>query len=77
MKILLVRFGSMGDIVLTTLLIRCLKQIESSEIHMVTKSKYEDLLRTSPHIDRLILMNRHLDELVGILKNEAYDLIIV
>ncbi|NNC96302.1 MAG: glycosyltransferase family 9 protein [Chitinophagales bacterium] len=52
MKILLVRFSSIGDIVLTTPVIRCLKQqIPNSEIHYLTKSAYSSMLIANPYID--------------------------
>ena len=36
LKILVIRFSSIGDIVLTTPVIRCLKQQKNCEIHYLT-----------------------------------------
>ena len=44
-KFLVVRFSSIGDIVLTTPVLRHLKQqVEDAEIHYLTKSAYKSLL---------------------------------
>ena len=52
MKILIVRFSSIGDIVLTTPVVRCLKtQIDNAEIHYATKAQYESILQNNPYID--------------------------
>ena len=40
LKILIVRFSSIGDIVLTTPIVRILKNQLKAEIHYLTKSKY-------------------------------------
>jgi|TARA_B110000090_G_scaffold95728_1_gene107881 ADP-heptose:LPS heptosyltransferase len=54
MKILILRFSSIGDIVLTTPIIRCLKlQIPEAEVHYLTKDKYTSLLKHNPYIDHL------------------------
>ncbi|MEO1624563.1 MAG: glycosyl transferase, partial [Bacteroidota bacterium] len=44
MKILIVRFSSIGDIVLTTPVARCLKTQLGAEVHFLTKEGYADLL---------------------------------
>ncbi|MEK7253399.1 MAG: hypothetical protein AAB316_01535 [Bacteroidota bacterium] len=36
-KILLIRFSSIGDILLTTPVVRCLRQQLDAEIHFLTK----------------------------------------
>ena len=41
LKILVVRFSSIGDIVLTSPIVRCLKQQLSAEVHFITKDIYE------------------------------------
>jgi len=77
MKILVVRFSSIGDIVLTTPVVRCLKtQIDNAEIHYVTKIQYQSILQDNPYIDKLFLLQESLDELIRDLKNEKYDVVI-
>ena len=55
-KFLVIRFSSIGDIVLTTPVIRCLKQqVEGSIVHFVTKQQFLPLLQANPHIDKIHL----------------------
>jgi ADP-heptose:LPS heptosyltransferase len=76
-KFLIIRLSSIGDIVLTSPLIRCLKeQVENSEIHFVTKSKYGELLLANPYINKIHFLNRHIDKLLQELKHENPDYII-
>jgi ADP-heptose:LPS heptosyltransferase len=76
-KFLIIRLSSIGDIVLTSPLIRCLKeQVENAEIHFVTKSKYGELLLANPHIDKIHFLNRHISTLLQELKHENPDYII-
>jgi ADP-heptose:LPS heptosyltransferase len=76
MKILIVRFSSIGDIVLTTPVIRCLKQQTSAEIHYLTYSRFGELLAHHPGIDRLYTISNRLDEVLPTLRKERYDLIV-
>lgn len=56
-KILLVRFSSMGDIILTTPLVRALKsKFPESSITYVTKRAYAPLLEENPFISRLVAL---------------------
>jgi ADP-heptose:LPS heptosyltransferase len=76
-KFLIIRLSSIGDIVLTSPLIRCLKeQGENAEVHYVTKSKYGELLLANPYIDKIHFLNRHIGQLLQELKNEKPDYII-
>ncbi|WP_430972471.1 glycosyltransferase family 9 protein [Sunxiuqinia rutila] len=76
-KILIIRFSSIGDIVLTSPVLRCLKtQLPESEIHFLTKKKHEDLLRANPYIDQLFLLQSNLTELTQQLQQENYDYIV-
>jgi ADP-heptose:LPS heptosyltransferase len=74
-KILLVRFSSIGDIVLTTPVIRCVKQQLGAEIHFLTKNEFSSLLRPNPYIDKLITIDKNVDEVIPDLKAEQYDFI--
>jgi ADP-heptose:LPS heptosyltransferase len=79
MKLLLIRFSSIGDIVLTTPVIRCTKQQANDgdvEIHYLTKRMYQPILRPNPYIDRLITIDNNVTEVADQLKAENYDLII-
>src|SRR5882762_9828330 len=77
MKILIVRFSSIGDIVLTTPVVRCLKtQIDDAEIHYVTKVQYQSILQNNPYIDKIFFLKESIIELMNELKKENYDVII-
>jgi len=50
-RILLIRLSSIGDIVLTTPLLRCLRQqMPDCEIHYLTKKSFFGVLEHNPHI---------------------------
>jgi heptosyltransferase-2 len=54
-KILVIRFSSLGDIILTTPVLENLKEkFPRSQIYFLTKSKYSDLLVHDPRIHTLI-----------------------
>ncbi len=77
MKILIIRFSSLGDIVLTTPIPRLLKKkFPNSEIHFITKTSYFDVYINNENIDKLIEFNDNLLEITKKLKKENYDFII-
>lgn len=77
MKILIIRFSSIGDVVLTTPVIRCCKQqLKGSEIHFVTKNSFKSTLEHNPYVDKLITFEKDFKEVLPQLKKENYDFII-
>jgi ADP-heptose:LPS heptosyltransferase len=76
MKILIIRFSSIGDIVLTTPVVRCLKHQLCAEIHYLTKKNFEKIVLTNPHIDRVFAFEKHISEVLMPLKSMNYDFII-
>lgn len=77
MKVLILRFSSIGDIVLTTPVIRALKtQLDDSLIHYAVKAEYESVLVANPYIDKMHLLKDNLGDLISELKNEKFDCII-
>ncbi|MEJ6982300.1 glycosyltransferase family 9 protein [Pedobacter sp. P351] len=77
MKILIIRFSSIGDIVLTTPVIRCLKQqVKGIEIHYLSKKAFQQILSSNPHIDKLHLLDEQLSVTIEQLKSERFDYII-
>lgn len=77
LKILIIRFSSIGDIVLTSPVIRCLKeQIQGVEIHYLTKKSFEQVLAANPHIDKLHFLENSLENCISELKKESFDYII-
>lgn len=76
-KFLIVRFSSIGDIVLTTPVVRCLRQeFPDAEIHYITKSAYKILLVNNPYIDKIYTIDREITEVLPELRREKYDFII-
>lgn len=76
LKILIIRFSSIGDIVLTTPVIRCLKLQKKAEIHYLTKSSYASILKTNPHINKVWTLEKKVVEVIPDLKKEKFDYII-
>lgn len=76
-KILVIRFSSIGDIVLTTPVVRCLKnQIQDVEIHVLVKKKFSNLYKTNPYVDKVYEYDDSLKNNIQELKLENYDYIV-
>jgi ADP-heptose:LPS heptosyltransferase len=76
-KILIIRFSSIGDIVLTTPVVRCLKeQVKNAEIHFLTKAENEPILRANPYIDQVWLYDHNFKELIPQLKSQEFHFIV-
>lgn len=77
MKILVIRFSSIGDIVLTTPVVRCLKmQLPNCEIHYATKKEYASVLAGNPYIDKFHFLEKDLSVLIQEFKTEKFDYVI-
>lgn len=77
MKFLIIRFSSIGDIVLTTPVVRCLKkQVPDVEVHFLTKNSFTSIVESNPYIDKIITLGNDWDTMIGALKAEQYDYII-
>ena len=77
MKILIIRFSSIGDIVLTTPIIRCLKQqLKDAEVHFITKKQFGGILESNPYVDKLYTIEKNISEATKDLKKENYDFVI-
>ena len=78
-KILVIRFSSIGDIVLTTSFLKSIKtKYDNPEIHFLTLEKFSSILEMQPDIDRIIELNstigiKGLIELNGYVKSSHYD----
>ncbi|NCU36756.1 glycosyltransferase family 9 protein [Candidatus Falkowbacteria bacterium] len=76
-KYLIIRLSSIGDIVLTTPVVRCLKeQGAPCRVHYLTRRAYKEVVAANPYIDRVITINDSVQEVLPELQNENYDLII-
>jgi heptosyltransferase-2 len=77
MKFLIIRFSSIGDIVLTTPVVRCLKtQLPLAEIHYLIKPKFKMVMESNPYIDKLHVLQDDWKKMIAELKEERFDYII-
>ncbi len=77
MKILILRFSSIGDIVLTTPVLRCIKsQYPAYSLHYATKAQFAGLLSNNPYISKLHLLDKDLNSMIRELKAENFDIVI-
>ncbi len=77
MKLLVIRFSSIGDIILTSPVVRCLKkQRPEAEIHFLTKLQFRDLVAHSPYVDKVHTLEDDLAEVLPALKKEGFTEII-
>ena len=78
MKVLIYRISSIGDIILTTPVLRCLrKQYPDFEIHYITRKRYADLLSSNPYISKLWLIKKSPLEIVNELKAENTTILLI
>jgi ADP-heptose:LPS heptosyltransferase len=76
-KFLVIRFSSIGDIVLTSPVVRMLKQqVENAEVHFVTKEKHACIVQSNPYIDKVHVLENSMSNLIRKLSREKYDYII-
>jgi lipopolysaccharide heptosyltransferase II len=81
-KTLIVRLSSVGDIVLSSLLIRTLhSRFPQCQIEFLVKEEYADLVRYNPHVAQTLVFPSHgsladLCRLRGSLRKAGYDLLI-
>ena len=76
-KYLVIRFSSIGDIVLTTPIVRILKQqVKEAEVHFLTKKSFLSLIQANPYIDKVFGTDGSLNDVIDLLKAEKYDGII-
>ena len=77
MKILVIRFSSIGDIVLCSPVLRLLRQrFPSAEIWFLTKRKYKSLVEFNPHLTGILSLEDSLASVRQELKQQNFDLII-
>ena len=78
-RILVIRFGALGDLVLATVLLPALRRAyPEAEIHWVTKRAWASLLAADPRLDRLIVLEAGaaLHSLLPELAAFDYDLVV-
>lgn len=75
-KILVIRFSSIGDIVLTTPVIRCLKKQLQAEVHVLTRKSNRNLFISNPYVDQVHVYENSLAEIIPVLKKIKFDHIV-
>jgi len=74
-KILVVRFNAIGDIVLTSAVVRALA-LAGHELHYLCKKALVSLVENNPHIKKSWGFDNNWTTLVELLKAEKYDVIL-
>ncbi len=78
-KVLIIRFSSLGDIVLTTPVFEAVRRAwPEAQITMLTKESFNDVLLGNPHLDHVMLLKKDesLASLIQRVRNERYDVVI-
>ncbi len=76
-KFLIIRFSSIGDIVLTSPVVRGLKQqVDNAEVHFLTKKKHVSLVSSNPYIDKVHVFEENIADLITQLETEQFDYVI-
>jgi lipopolysaccharide heptosyltransferase II len=78
-RILVIRLSSLGDILLTTPVLRLLRDhLPQAQIDVLVKPAYQDLLRAHPCVDRLILFDARqtLWQTLRALRRTRYDVVL-
>lgn len=76
-KILVIRLSSIGDIVLATPVVRCLKQqLPGARIHFAVKTAFVPVVSANPHIDRVHEFRGDLTGFIRELREERFDYIV-
>jgi ADP-heptose:LPS heptosyltransferase len=77
MKFLVIRFSSIGDIVLASPVLRCLKkQIATAEVHFLTKSSFKPVTISNPYVDKFFYYDSDINAVIDLLEKEQYDYVI-
>ncbi|RME97118.1 MAG: lipopolysaccharide heptosyltransferase family protein [Bacteroidetes bacterium] len=73
---LVIRFSSIGDIVLTTPVIRVLHQQLGAEVHLLTKRAFGQVLAGNPYLSRIWTIEDKVSEVLVALRREGFTAIV-
>ncbi len=83
MKILIIRLSSLGDVILSTYLLRLIRKIHpNSQIDFLVSNGFQDVLKFNPHINNILIYNKeesilhHWKNTLSIFNKMYYDVII-
>ncbi len=75
-KVLFIRFSSIGDIVLTTPLLRALKeQRPETEVHFLVKKQFRAIVENNPNIDKVHEYHGNFHDMIKQLRAEKFTFI--
>lgn len=72
MKVLVCRFSSIGDIVLTTPVLRAIRQQTGAEVHALVKRNYAEALSGNPYLSAIHTFDRKLSEVLPELRRQGF-----
>ena len=75
LKVLVIRFSSIGDIVLTTPVVKELFD-KGYEVHYLTKKSFKTVLEHNPYISTLFTIDSKIEEVVAAIKLHRYEFVI-
>ncbi len=76
-SILVIRFSSIGDIVLTTPILRALKsRYPDDQIHILTNSQYASILEANPYVDQIVTLDERFADTLDFLRKLDVDIIV-
>lgn len=77
-KILVIRFSSIGDIVLTSPIVRCLKEQLDGEVEIsyITKNQFRGVVESNPHVSKVYTIEKSTNEVIDELKKVQFDYIV-
>lgn len=77
MKILVIRFSSIGDIVLTTPAIRCIRQqVPGASVFLATKWDYRMVTEANPHIDGFVYLRDDFNAFQEECRSHSFDAVV-
>lgn len=76
MKILVIQFSSISDVILATPVVRVMKSDLQHVVHFATKKDYVPILEANPYLDKTHSLNGSINHLIRELRKEQFDLIV-
>ncbi len=76
-KFLIIRLSSIGDIVLTTPIVRVLAtQLPDTEVHFFVKKQFAEVVKNNPYITKVYLYEGDITKNLKVFKQEKFDFVI-
>lgn len=75
-KILVIRFSSIGDIVLISPVLRCLQEQTGAEVHVITREPFRAILESNPHVAKVYTYKDVFAEVKEAMQAEQYDFVV-